>query len=83
MKKAGRSQEPSAPAGLARDLGLLLAASPRCGIGWLVREAKVNKKKIKDIFLPLMTLVNESPKGTRRVFNSLSNHMGDGKERLG
>jgi len=29
VKKAGRSQEPSAPAGLARDLGLLLAASPR------------------------------------------------------
>ena len=33
-----------------------------CLLGWLVREVKVTKKKIQFIFLPLMTLVNESPK---------------------
>ena len=31
-------------------------------VGWLVREVKVTKEKIQSIFLPLMTLVNESPK---------------------
>ena len=27
---------------------------------WLVREIKMTKKKIQSIFLPLMTLVNDS-----------------------
>ena len=31
-------------------------------LGWLVREVEVANKKIKSIFLPLVTLENESPK---------------------
>ena len=42
------------------------SASADCGLrwalGWLVGEVNVTKKHIQPVFLPLMTLVNESLK---------------------
>ena len=41
---------------------VLLLAQPLGSLGWLVGEVKVTKKIIQTVFLPLMTLVNESLK---------------------
>ena len=56
-----RSVTPGNPSGIFSEAVCIVVTYRGPKLGWLVREDKVTKKN-QSIFLPLMTLVNESQK---------------------